>query len=86
MLIIRAHGSDAITQFIGNIPLSKGQPRWHLYEDALMILRGARVVRTETLNAELEAGEVLFLPRKLLHWVQRAVRRTGRSWRDLSGR
>jgi mannose-6-phosphate isomerase-like protein (cupin superfamily) len=70
MLINREHGSTVITQFIGNIPLSKGQPHRHLYEEALIFLRGTGVVWTETLKAEVEAGDVLFLPRKLLHSVQ----------------
>jgi mannose-6-phosphate isomerase-like protein (cupin superfamily)/CDGSH-type Zn-finger protein len=73
VLINREHGSDVITQFIGNISLSKGQPHRHLYEEALIFLRGAGVVWTETLKAEVEAGDVLFLPRKLLHSVQCTV-------------
>jgi mannose-6-phosphate isomerase-like protein (cupin superfamily)/CDGSH-type Zn-finger protein len=73
MLINREHGSDVITQFIGNIPLSKAQPHRHLYEEALIFLRGAGVVWTETLKAEVEAGDVLFLPHKLLHSVQCTV-------------
>ena len=73
LLINREHGSTVITQFIGNIPLSKGLPHRHLYEEALIFLRGAGVVWTETLKAEVEAGDVLFLPSKLLHSVQCTV-------------
>lgn len=73
VLISREHGSDVITQFIGNIPLSKAQPHRHLYEEALIFLHGAGVVWTETLKAEVKAGDVLFLPRRLLHSVQCTV-------------
>jgi mannose-6-phosphate isomerase-like protein (cupin superfamily) len=70
MLVDRRHGSDVVTQFIGNIPLSKGEPHRHLYEEALIFLKGEGVVWTETVKAEVKAGDVLFLPRKLLHSVQ----------------
>lgn len=70
VLISREHGSDVMTQFIGNIPLSKAQPHRHLYEEALIFLRGSGVVWTETLKTEVEAGDVLFLTSKLLHSVQ----------------
>jgi CDGSH-type Zn-finger protein/mannose-6-phosphate isomerase-like protein (cupin superfamily) len=70
MLINREHGSEVVTQFIGNIPLSKGAPHRHLYEEALIFLEGEGVVWTETVKAEIKAGEVLFLPRKQIHSVQ----------------
>jgi CDGSH-type Zn-finger protein/mannose-6-phosphate isomerase-like protein (cupin superfamily) len=70
LLINRDHGSDVVTQFIGNIPLSKAEPHRHLYEEALIFLNGSGVVWTETRKAQVGAGDVLFLPRKLLHSVQ----------------
>ena len=70
MLINREHGSDRVTQFIGNIPLSKGEPHRHLYEEALIFLEGEGVVWTETVKAEIQAGDVLFLPRKQIHSVE----------------
>jgi CDGSH-type Zn-finger protein/mannose-6-phosphate isomerase-like protein (cupin superfamily) len=73
MLISREHGSDVITQFIGNIPLSKALPHRHLYEEALIFLRGAGVVWTQSLKAPVQAGDVLFLPSRLLHSVQCTV-------------
>lgn len=70
MLINREHGSTVVTQFIGNIPLSKAEPHRHLYEEALIFLNGAGVVWTEKTKTGVAAGDVLFLPRKLLHSVQ----------------
>lgn len=70
MLINREHGSEVVTQFIGNIPLSKGASHRHLYEEALIFLEGEGVVWTETVKAEIQAGDVLFLPRKQVHSVQ----------------
>lgn len=70
MLVSREHGSTVVTQFIGNIPLSKAEPHRHLYEEALIFLNGEGVVWTEHTKTKVAAGDVLFLPRKQLHSVQ----------------
>jgi mannose-6-phosphate isomerase-like protein (cupin superfamily)/CDGSH-type Zn-finger protein len=70
MLVNREHGSTVVTQFIGNIPLSKAEPHRHLYEEALIFLNGQGVVWTEDKKTTVAAGDVLFLPRKQLHSVQ----------------
>ena len=70
MLVNREHGSTVVTQFIGNIPLSKAEPHRHLYEEALIFLNGAGVVWTENVKTGVGAGDVLFLPRKQVHSVQ----------------
>lgn len=70
MLVNREHGSTVVTQFIGNIPLSKAEPHRHLYEEALIFLNGNGVVWTEQTKTAVVAGDVLFLPRKQLHSVQ----------------
>jgi CDGSH-type Zn-finger protein/mannose-6-phosphate isomerase-like protein (cupin superfamily) len=70
MLVNREHGSTVVTQFIGNIPLSKAEPHQHLYEEALIFLNGAGVVWTERTKTHVSAGDVLFLPRKQVHSVQ----------------
>ncbi len=70
MLVHKPHGSEVVTQFIGNIPLSKGEPHRHLYEEALIFLHGEGVVWTEKTKTPVRAGEVLFLPRKQMHSVQ----------------
>jgi mannose-6-phosphate isomerase-like protein (cupin superfamily) len=70
MLVNREHGSTVVTQFIGNIPLSKAEPHRHLYEEALIFLNGAGVVWTEKTKTTVAEGDVLFLPRKQVHSVQ----------------
>jgi CDGSH-type Zn-finger protein/mannose-6-phosphate isomerase-like protein (cupin superfamily) len=70
MLVNREHGSTVVTQFIGNIPLSKAEPHRHLYEEALIFLNGEGVVWTERTKTPVRAGDVLFLPRKQVHSVQ----------------
>jgi CDGSH-type Zn-finger protein/mannose-6-phosphate isomerase-like protein (cupin superfamily) len=70
MLVNREHGSTVVTQFIGNIPLSKAEPHRHLYEEALIFLNGEGVVWTEKTKTPVVAGDVLFLPRKQVHSVQ----------------
>jgi CDGSH-type Zn-finger protein/mannose-6-phosphate isomerase-like protein (cupin superfamily) len=73
ILVNREHGSTEITQFIGNIPLSKAEPHRHLYEETVIILNGAGVVWTETTRTSVGPGDVLFLPRKQTHSVQCTV-------------
>ena len=70
MLVDKSIGSDVVTQFIGEIPLSKAPPHRHLYEESLIILRGHGCMWTETKKAPVEAGDVIFLPRKQLHSLQ----------------
>jgi CDGSH-type Zn-finger protein/mannose-6-phosphate isomerase-like protein (cupin superfamily) len=70
MMIHRQHGSTRVTQFIGNIPLSKAEPHRHLYEESLIFLNGAGVVWTENRKTPIIAGDVLFLPQKQIHSVQ----------------
>jgi len=70
LLIAREHGSTVVTQFIGNIPLSKAEPHRHLYEEALIFLNGAGMVWTENTKARVGGGDVVFLPRKQVHAVQ----------------
>jgi quercetin dioxygenase-like cupin family protein len=59
-----------VTQFIGNIPQSKAEPHRHLYEEALIFLKGEGVVWTERTKTEVGPGDILFLPRKQIHSVQ----------------
>jgi CDGSH-type Zn-finger protein/mannose-6-phosphate isomerase-like protein (cupin superfamily) len=73
LLIAREHGSTVVTQFIGNIPLSKAEPHRHLYEEALIFLNGAGMIWTENTKARVGGGDVVFLPRKQVHSVQCAT-------------
>ncbi len=87
LLIAREHGSTVVTQFIGNIPLSKAEPHRHLYEEALIFLNGAGMVWTENTKARVGGGDVVFLPRKQLPFrAMRDPRRLRCRRRDLSRR
>lgn len=70
ILVNREHGSTMVTQFIGNIPPSKGEPHRHLYEESIIFLGGEGMVWTEDRKTPARRGDVLFLPRKQLHSVQ----------------
>jgi CDGSH-type Zn-finger protein/mannose-6-phosphate isomerase-like protein (cupin superfamily) len=70
MLVDKAMGSTVVTQFIGEIPLSKAAPHRHLYEESLIVMRGSGQMWTETKKAKVGAGDVIFLPRKQLHSLQ----------------
>src|SRR5258708_17909767 len=70
MLVNREHGSTVVTQFIGNIPLSKAEPHRHLYEEALIFLNRAGVLSPDNIHTTVAARDVLFLPRKQLQSVQ----------------
>ena len=70
LLINQDHGSDVMTQFIGNIPLSKAEPHRHLYEEVLVVLNGDGMVWTESVKTPIGPGDVLFLPRKQVHSVE----------------
>lgn len=70
VLVDKNVGSTMVTQFIGHIPLSKGVPHRHLYEEALIILTGGGYMWTEDWKAPVKAGDVIFLPRKQIHSLQ----------------
>jgi mannose-6-phosphate isomerase-like protein (cupin superfamily) len=76
ILVNREHGSTMVTQFIGNIPPSKGEPHRHLYEESIIFLGGEGMVWTDTVKTPAKRGDVLFLPRKQIHSVQ-CVSETG---------
>ncbi|MEZ5497933.1 MAG: CDGSH iron-sulfur domain-containing protein [Steroidobacteraceae bacterium] len=70
LLVDKRMGSTIATQFIGHIPLSKAEPHRHLYEEALLLLRGTGCLWTENWRAMVGPGDVMFLPRKQLHSLQ----------------
>lgn len=70
ILVDSAVGSDVVTQFIGEIPLSKALPHRHLYEESLVILRGSGYMWTQDLKAKVSAGDIVFLPRKQQHSLE----------------
>ncbi len=70
LLVDKKIGSDVVTQFIGEIPVSKAMPHRHLYEETLVILKGEGCMWTESKKATVRAGDIIFLPRKQLHSLQ----------------
>jgi mannose-6-phosphate isomerase-like protein (cupin superfamily)/CDGSH-type Zn-finger protein len=70
ILVDKTMGSSSVTQFIGEIPFSKAAPHRHLYEETLVILGGRGYMWTENRKARVNAGDVIFLPRKQLHSLQ----------------
>jgi CDGSH-type Zn-finger protein/mannose-6-phosphate isomerase-like protein (cupin superfamily) len=70
ILVDKRIGSKVITQFIGHIPRSKAAPHRHLYEEAILVLTGEGCIWTEDRKARVQAGDVIFLPRKQLHSLQ----------------
>lgn len=70
LLVDKKIGSDVVTQFIGEIPVSKAMPHRHLYEETLVILKGKGCMWTESKKAAVRAGDIIFLPRKQLHSLQ----------------
>lgn len=70
ILVDKKIGSTVVTQFIGEVPFSKAAPHRHLYEESIVVLRGAGCMWTETAKAPVVAGDIIFLPRKQIHSLQ----------------
>ena len=70
MLVDKAIGSTTAAQFIGYIPPSRAEMHKHLYEEALIIASGRGVIWNETSMAEVNGGDVVFLPRKHGHSLE----------------
>jgi quercetin dioxygenase-like cupin family protein/CDGSH-type Zn-finger protein len=70
VLVDKRIGSTVVTQFIGEVPLSKAAPHRHLYEESIVVLRGSGCMWTEGGKAPVVAGDVIFLPRKQIHSLQ----------------
>jgi CDGSH-type Zn-finger protein/quercetin dioxygenase-like cupin family protein len=70
MLVDKQIGSAVVTQFIGEVPLSKAALHRHLYEEAIVVLRGTGCMWTEHKKTLVEAGDVIFLPRKKIHSLE----------------
>lgn len=63
-------GSMEVTQFIGMVPLSRAAMHRHLYEEAIVILTGYGRMWTGTKWAEVNTGDVLFLPHRQGHSLE----------------
>ncbi len=70
MLVDKSIGSKLVTQFIGDVPLSKAAPHRHLYEESIVVLRGKGCMWTQDCKTPVTAGDVIFLPRKQIHSLE----------------
>lgn len=70
VLVDNKVGSDQVTQFLGEIPKSKAKSHYHLYEEAICILKGEGYMWTEDEKAPVRAGDIIFLPRKQEHSLE----------------
>lgn len=69
-LVDKKVNSNEVTQFIGHVPKSRAAMHRHLYEEAIVILKGYGRMWTGTMWADVKAGDVLFLPHRQSHSVE----------------
>lgn len=62
--------TSPVTEFIGELPLSRAAAHRHLYEEAILILSGEGSLWTQGLRTPISPGDILFLPRKILHSLE----------------
>jgi CDGSH-type Zn-finger protein/quercetin dioxygenase-like cupin family protein len=62
--------TSPVTAFIGELPQSRAAAHRHLYEEAIMILSGEGSLWTEASRTTVQKGDILFLPRKILHSLE----------------
>ena len=70
VLVGEEMGSASITGFIGEVPKSRAAGHHHLYEEAILILSGEGFMWTEKARAQVQPGDIIFLPRKQLHSLE----------------
>lgn len=63
-------GASDMTQFIGEVPRSRAALHRHLYEETITILSGHGYLWTENSRAEVQPGDVIFLPRRQVHSLE----------------
>ena len=70
ILVDKRVAGSAVTQFIGEVPCSRARHHRHLYEEAILVLRGEGFMWTDTRKARVQAGDIIFLPRKQAHSLE----------------
>lgn len=70
ILVDKRIGSSVVTQFIGDVPLSKAAMHRHLYEESIVVLKGHGCLWTENGKTPVAPSDVIFLPRKQAHSLQ----------------
>ncbi len=61
---------SAVTQFIGEVPRSRAKHHRHLYEEAILVLRGEGFMWTGATKTPVRAGDIIFLPCKQAHSLE----------------
>jgi mannose-6-phosphate isomerase-like protein (cupin superfamily) len=70
VLIDEESHSTPVTQFIGEIPLSRAAHHRHLYEETITVLSGKGYMWTDDTKTPLQAGDTIFLPLKQKHSLE----------------
>jgi len=70
VLIDERAGSREMTQFVGGIPPGRAPDHYHEYEEVFCVLSGRGRVWAEGASAPLEAGVMVFLPRRQPHCTE----------------
>jgi len=70
VLIDDRTGAADMTQFLGELPRSRAASHRHMYEETITILSGSGCLWTESGRAEVQPGDVIFLPRRQLHSLE----------------
>src|SRR5262245_7235694 len=63
-------GCRSITQFIGQIPLSRAPEHFHHYEETIAVLAGTGFMWTGDVKAPVAPGSVIYLPRGQKHCLE----------------
>ncbi|MGD8327643.1 MAG: CDGSH iron-sulfur domain-containing protein [Sphingomonadales bacterium] len=70
VLVDKKLAGSAVTQFIGEIPKSRAKHHRHLYEEAILVIRGEGFMWTDETKTPVKAGDVIFLPKKQHHSLE----------------
>jgi mannose-6-phosphate isomerase-like protein (cupin superfamily) len=78
LLVSKEIGCKLITQFVGTIPPGRAPMHYHTYEEAIYIIEGEGIVRTEDGLAPFSPGTSVYLPRGVSHCLENTGRRSVR--------
>lgn len=70
VLVDQRKVGSPVTQFIGEIPKSRAKHHRHLYEEAILVLRGEGFMWTDETKTSVQAGDVIFLPKSQAHSLE----------------
>jgi mannose-6-phosphate isomerase-like protein (cupin superfamily) len=70
VLVDERVGCATITQFIGEIPLSRAPEHFHHYEETIAILAGSGFMWTGEKKAPVAPGSLIYLPREQKHCLE----------------